>query len=93
MLQSVLLRQTSNEAGDMERAMLLLRKAEQEAYALSPEIHLEKAMVFMRLDEQEGARRELESYRNALKKTENGDGQADRMAWVTQMLEKLSRGR
>lgn len=93
MLQSVLLRQTSNDAGDMERAMLLLRKAEQEAYALSPEIHLEKAMVFMRLDEQEGARRELESYRNALKKTENGDGQADRMAWVTQMLEKLSRRR
>ena len=93
MLQSVLLRQTSNDAGDMERAMLLLRKAEQEAYALSPEIHLEKAMVFMRLDEQEGARQELESYRNALKKTDNGEGQADRMAWVTQMLEKMSRGR
>ncbi len=93
MLQSVLLRQTSNEAGDMERAMLLLRKAEQEAYALSPEIHLEKAMVLLRLDESEGARRELESYRKALKKTGAESEQADRMAWVTQMLEKLSRGR
>ncbi|KGE86210.1 MAG: M48 family metalloprotease [Phaeodactylibacter xiamenensis] len=93
MLQSVLLRQTSNEAGDMERAMLLLRKAEQEAYSLSPEIHLEKAMILLRLDKQEGARRELENYRNALKKTDNGEGQADRIAWVTQMLEKMSRGR
>lgn len=91
MLQSVLLRQTSNAASDMKEAMRLLRIAEQEAYALSPEIHLEKAMVHLRLDEQEGARRELENYRNALKKTSAGDSQGDRMAWVTQMLEKLSR--
>ncbi|MEQ8703602.1 MAG: M48 family metalloprotease [Phaeodactylibacter sp.] len=91
MLQSVLLRQTSNSAGDMQRAMLLLRKAEQEAYALSPEIHLEKAMVLLRLDEKEGARRELENYRNALKETGEGDNQGNRMTWVTQMLEKLSR--
>lgn len=93
MLQSVLLRQTSNEAGDMEKAMLFLRKAEQEAYALSPEIHLEKAMVLLRLEKKEGARMELENYRNALKKTGSDANQADRMAWVTQMLEKLSRDR
>ena len=90
MLQSVLLRQTSNAAEDMEEAMRLLRIAEREAYALSPEIHLEKAMIFLRLDKKEGARRELESYRDALKKTSNADGQGNRMAWVTQMLEKLS---
>lgn len=91
MLQSVLLRETSNEAGDMEEAMRLLRKAEIEAYALSPEIHLEKAMVHLRLDQKEAARQELVQYRNALKKTDTGDENGDRLAWATQMLEKLSR--
>ncbi|NRA50206.1 MAG: M48 family metalloprotease [Phaeodactylibacter sp.] len=91
MLQSVLLRKTSNLSGDMERALMLLNKAEKEAYALSPEIHLEKAMVLLRLDRKENAKQELESYRNALKSTNQGDDQGARIAWVTQMLEKLSR--
>lgn len=76
-LQSMIIRRQSADKERMQAAMLLLRQGQQQAYSLTPDLHLEKAMLHIRLDETEAAIQELTNYRKALE--QSGGDQARRL--------------